>query len=606
MKFHSIVTTIVLTTPLWHTVHASHIVSGSNSRLPMSLSSVINDLEAEGASRITTVAFLTSRGITRQKRRDLFHSLFAIGEGKDQKQGEKQVEDIFHNIDQTKTTAFGKKMGGEEDDTSDGEEEEEEVEGVTKASSVGIAVANPLDNASITEVASTVLACGGNIVFVASLEDLSRGEGLFDKLAPAMEKILNESSVTTVVSSSSSSTASSSSSSTTTTTMTNSINPLAAIAGAVLPESPKPPAPRTLIVVVEGALTEQDLFQAKSKFEKAATNALSSIVQNVKPRAYTLEQVFDNIEYVSSNGGPIDELIQDLSPILSCDPATAASNVAKAVFQDSNTSLTSGGTLHNSPLDLAAARKLLPLGRKAVEDCLSTVRARTMNSEDGTMMLVADFGSLCDASVKNAMDELDIQAGKTLLEKSHVGKRIRSELVEEMYSDLESQYEEQLKLLNLACFESFKRDLSQLRLSPNLDKDMEKVAQNAVQLFVSKAKGLRSTKSKAIFWPKGDAQASKLKRELKEYVTLRLQIARADGKYRPVPRKGVTVGMHWLLPKPFGNDYRLEPWDVHAKDDLIYVPKDKITDVRKDDVVTGDWRNSIVPAPTASEMIYLK
>lgn len=568
MKFTSLITTIVLTT----CANASHIVSGSNSRLPMSLSSVINDLEAEGASKIATVAFITSRGITRSKRSLLLKTLFDItGEG----DHDDQVV-----LDQEKTTAFGKKMG--DDDHSSDDEEEAEHEEHGKAS-IGIAVANPLSNASITEVASTVLACGGNIVYVASLEDLSRGEGLFDKLAPAMEKILNEPA-----------------------SVMDSTNPLAnvqaVLAGAQSTSGEQKPRPRTLIVVVEGATTERDLLEAKKNLELAATNVLSSIVQNEKPRASTLEHVFDSVEYVSSNG-PIDELIEDLSGSISCDPSAAASSVAKAAFQDSN-NLTSGGKLHDSPLDLAAARKLLPLSRKAVKSCLSTVKDKTQGSQG--MLLVQDFGSLCDAAVKNAMDEFDAKAGKTLLEKSTVGKRIRSELMEEMYSDLESQYEQQLKLLSLACFESFKRDLSQLRLSPNLDKDMEKVAKNAVQLFVNKSKGLRSTKSKAVFWPKGDAQAATLKKELKEYVTLRLQSARADGKYRPLPRKGVTLGLHWLLPKPFGNDYRLEPWQVHAKDDLIYVPKDKITDIRKEDVMTGDWRDAIVPAPTASEMMYLK
>jgi hypothetical protein len=538
----------------------------------MSLSSVINDLEAEGASKIATVAFITSRGITRSKRSLLLKTLFDItGEG----DHDDQVV-----LDQEKTTAFGKKMG--DDDHSSDDEEEAEHEEHGKAS-IGIAVANPLSNASITEVASTVLACGGNIVYVASLEDLSRGEGLFDKLAPAMEKILNEPA-----------------------SVMDSTNPLAnvqaVLAGAQSTSGEQKPRPRTLIVVVEGATTERDLLEAKKNLELAATNVLSSIVQNEKPRASTLEHVFDSVEYVSSNG-PIDELIEDLSGSISCDPSAAASSVAKAAFQDSN-NLTSGGKLHDSPLDLAAARKLLPLSRKAVKSCLSTVKDKTQGSQG--MLLVQDFGSLCDAAVKNAMDEFDAKAGKTLLEKSTVGKRIRSELMEEMYSDLESQYEQQLKLLSLACFESFKRDLSQLRLSPNLDKDMEKVAKNAVQLFVNKSKGLRSTKSKAVFWPKGDAQAATLKKELKEYVTLRLQSARADGKYRPLPRKGVTLGLHWLLPKPFGNDYRLEPWQVHAKDDLIYVPKDKITDIRKEDVMTGDWRDAIVPAPTASEMMYLK
>jgi hypothetical protein len=504
---------------------ASHIVSGSNSRLPMSLSSVINDLEAEGASQVTTFAFLTSRGITRATRSNLLKSLFGIsGEGD-------HDDEIVDGV----TTAFGKKMG-EEHDTDDEEDE-------NAPPSIGIAVANPLPEATLTEVAATVQACGGNIVFVASIEDLSRGEGLFDKLAPAMERILNQDEDV---------------------------------------ENTDAKKSRTLVVVVEGAATQQDLLDAKSKLESAAATILANIVQpNPDRRATTLQLVFDSVEYVASSG-PVDELLEDIGGV--CDPASAASNVAKSVYQDANAQTTVAG-LSGSPLDLAAARKLLPLSRKALESCLYVVQANASN-EDGEMMLVRDFGSLCDAAVKSALNQFDVDAGSNLLEKSSVAKRIRSELVEEMYSDLESQYEEQLKLLHTAAFESFKSSLSQLRLSPNLASDMEKVAADAVKLFSDTSKTVRAKKAKSA-WPKAESQTSKLKKELKEYITLRLQTAKADGKYKPVPRKGTTVGFHWLLPKPFGNDYRLEPWQVHAKDDLQYVPKDKITDVRKEDVMTG-------------------
>jgi Root hair defective 3 GTP-binding protein (RHD3). len=535
---------------------SSHIVSGSNSRLPMSLSSVINDLEAEGASRVTTFAFLTSRGITQAQRSELLSSLFGIrGDG----DHDKEVVDGV-------TTAFGKKMGEEHDTDEEEEEEEDDEEGRELATpSIGIAVANPLPNAAVNEVAATVQACGGNIVFVASLQDLERGEGLFDKLAPAMERILNR-------------------------------DEKSQEDGSVSEGR------KTLVVVVGGATTQQDLLDAKAKLESVAASVLSNIVQpDPNRRATTLQLVFDSVEYVASSG-PVDELLEDIG--FACDPATAASNVAKSVYQDANTQTTVAG-LHGSPLDLAAARKLLPLSRKVKESCLSVVRQNCSN-EQGEMMLVKDFGSLCDAAVKSTMQQFDQEAGPKLVEKSSVGKRIRRELVEDMYSDLESMYEEQLKLLHTAAFESFRANLSRLRISPNLASDMEKVAAEAVKLFSDTAKSLAAKKVRSVVWPKPDSHASKLKRELKEYVALRLQTARADGKFRPVPRKGVTMGLHWLLPKPFGNDYRLEPWEVHAKDDLIYVPKDKITDVRKEDVKTGDWRDAIVPCPTANEMMYLK
>jgi len=392
---------------------------------------------------------------------------------------------------------------------------------------------------------------------VASVEDLSRGEGLFDKLAPAMEKILNH---------------------------------------------PDWKSKKTLVVAVEGAATQQDLLDAKSKLESAAATILSNIVQpDPNHKADTLQKVFDSVEYVPSSG-PLDELLEDVGS--SCDPAVAASNVAKCVYKEGLTQ-TSVAKLHGSPLDLAAARKLLPLSRKAFEDCLAIVQDNS-SDEDGEMTLNRNFGALCDAAVKSTMEKFDVEAGSTLLEKSKVAKRIRSELKEELYADLEGQYEEQLKLLHLSAFELFKSRLSQLRLGPNLASDMEKVAGDAVNMFSQAAKTLRAKKAKTAVWAKADVQTSKLRKELKEYITIRLQAAKADGKFRPVPRKGVTMGFHWLLPKPFGNDYRLEPWEVHAKDDLVYVPKDKITDVRKEDVETGDWRDSVTPCPTANEMMYLK
>jgi hypothetical protein len=513
----------------------------------MSLSSVINDLEAEGISKVTTAAFLTSHGVTKSARADLLRKLFAIsGEGD-------HDEDVQDGV----TTAFGKKFGEHSDDEEEEEEEEDEA--------VGVAIANPLVGASVTEVAATVQACGGNIVFVASYQDLSRGEGLFDQLAPAIERIMNQP------------------------------NNEEGGGGGLLTKS--------LIIVVEGATTKEDLVDAKEKFENAAAIMLSNIVQpDPTHREVTLQKIFDRVEYVSSLG-PVDEFIADIGPF--CEPDVAKANVAKSVFDNVNTQTTSVARLHKSPLDLAAVRKLLPLSRNELNFCMNTVRSATTN-EDGNTRLVKDFGALCDASVQRSMERFNTGAGPLLLSQSKVAKRIRSELLEEMYAELETLYEEQIELLHLAAFESFKSNLSKLRLSPNLASDMERVSQDAIQIFTTTSKSLRSKSSAAKSWAKADAQACSLKQELREYITLRLQAARADGKYRPVPRKGVTLGFHWLLPKPFGNDYRLEPWQVHAKDDLIYVPQDKITDVRKEDVLSGDWRKNVVPCPTANEMMYMK
>lgn len=552
MKFTHLASFIItLFGAITPTSHASRIVSGSTSRLPMSLSSVINDLEADGASRISTVAFLTSCGITQSKKSALLKTLFGIpaAAAADEEEDEAVTDG---------TTAFGKKMGEEQEEGIEeemGEDDEDET--------TGIAVATPLADASVNEVAATVQACGGNILYVVSSEDLSRGEGLFEKLAPALEKIVN-----------------------------NVDEKDEETEGDENSEQKI----KNLVVVVEGATTADELMAAKAKLESAAATALNSIVQpDPNNRVTALQQVFDSVEFVVSSG-PVDELLEDIGGF--CGPSEAAANVAKSVFNDGTAQ--SAAALNQSPFDLAAARKLLPISRDTLANCISTVQTNTGGD------LNPDFGALCDAAVQNAIADFDSKAGDALLKGSSVAKRIRSDLYEEMYAELGTLYEDQLELLNIASFAMFKSNLSKLRLSPNLASDMEKTAAEVVQTFTSTSKKLRAKNGNTLYWPKADAAANNLRKELKEYITLRLQAARADGKFKPLPRKGVTVGFHWLLPKPFGNDYRQEPWQVHAKDDLVYVPKDKITDVRKEDVISGDWRDNIVPCPTANEMMYLK
>ena len=85
-----------------------------------------------------------------------------------------------------------------------------------------------------------------------------------------------------------------------------------------------------------------------------------------------------------------------------------------------------------------------------------------------------------------------------------------------------------------------------------------------------------------------------------------VEAAKASGQFKPVPRKGVTVGMHWLLPKPFGNDYQQEPNLTRSADDLVYAPVDGLTDVSGSEIRSGDWRRGVVLAPSGAEMLYLK
>mmetsp|Transcript_33340 Transcript_33340/g.98327 ORF Transcript_33340/g.98327 Transcript_33340/m.98327 type:complete len:557 (-) Transcript_33340:586-2256(-) len=529
----------------------SDVVSGSTSRLPMGLSEVITDLEAEGAGRIATCAFMSSRSVPRGRRSALFRSLFGVtGDGEED-----------HQVEDGSTTAFGKRMGEDGAGTANGDDDEE--------SGVGVVVANTCGRRSVAEVAASVQACGGSVVYVADPNDLDRGEGLFDVLAPAVERYLAS---------------------------------CADDGEGELGSLGQAERKSALLVVLEGG-SAAEMAAARSKFEAAAAVMLSSIVQPEGKRCKALQEVFDRVEYVPSTVA-VHELLCEMGGS-GTDPATAACAVSSAVTDLEKSGMAASCGLAK-PVDLAAARRLGDASHNALKFVMSTVEQATTAEDGSSAQLVPDFGALCDAAVKRAMEDFDAQAG-SLTKKSAVAKRIRRDLLEEVYAELADLYDIQLKELRSATFGSFRKGLSQLRLGPNLPDEMNRVVTESVAAFVSQAKKLRAHgRGVSLSWSASDAAASDFRRELKEFSTDRLNKARVEGKFRPAPRKGVAIGLHWLLPKPFGNDYRQDPWNVHAKDNLVYTPPDKITDVSKADVKTGDWRKSVVPNPTGSEMIYLQ
>jgi hypothetical protein len=452
----------------------------------MSLSTVVSDLEAEGIAQVAPACFLTSRGVTEETKAQMF------------------------GLEDPSTTSFGTDSG------------------------VCVALSK---SSSVPEAASTAVACGGNIVYHPDEDDLARGEGLFDTLGPAMERILNED-----ISS-----------------------------------------PTSLVVVAKNPT------ETKSQLEEAATEILSNLVSTRKQVA-VLKDVFDKIEYVET----AEEAMKLLE--VSTDPSEAqesiASTVASEFWQGAPLAFISSSSI-TSPKDLAAARQLGPAARKALETAVETVKSM---SDDG-QTIVANFGDLCVAAKKRAMEELEESAATPALLSSTVGKQIQSNLKEELEGKLADLASVQLDLLQEACFVDFKAKLSKLRLSPNLASDMQAIAKESVSDFVKRAKKMPVSTA--------DAKTT-FNNRLREFCSERLLAARASGQFRPIPRKGVTIGMHWLLPKPFGNDYRQEPWLVQATDNLVYVPPDKITDVNPGEVTTGDWRSKIVPSPSGNEMIYMQ
>ena len=93
---------------------------------------------------------------------------------------------------------------------------------------------------------------------------------------------------------------------------------------------------------------------------------------------------------------------------------------------------------------------------------------------------------------------------------------------------------------------------------------MNQVTKTSLAAFVRQARRLVAP-SAAGTWSTATAAAA-LHLKMQETVVSRLASARAQGKFRPLPRKGVTIGLHWLLPKAFGKDAST----CHRKSLVIY------------------------------------
>jgi hypothetical protein len=342
-------------------------------------------------------------------------------------------------------------------------------------------------------------------------------------------------------------------------------------------------SPTTLLVVTKNPK------ETKALLEDAAADILSNLV-STKKKVGVLGDVFDRVEYVKTTEDAM-ELLE-----VSKEPSQAQESIAATVASDfwQSTPMPFISSSSNmSPKDLAAARQLGPAARKALQNAIDTVKSM---SQDG-QTVVSNFGDLCAAATKRAFEELEEAAASPALSSSAIGKQIQANLKEELEGKLADLASVQLELLEEACFVDFKAKLSKLRISPNLSSDMQAVAKESVTDFVKRAKKMPISTA--------DAKVA-FQNRLNEFCSDRLLAARASGQFRPLPRKGVTIGLHWLLPKPFGNDYRQEPWMVTATDNLVYVPPDKITDVSPEDVASGDWRSKVVPSPSGSEMIYMQ
>jgi len=650
----------------------NRIVSKSSTRLPMSLSLVVNDLEAEGADRVVTAAFITSPGVSAKRRREILPDLFGFDRDDDLSEECDDDEDL--------DSAVAAKFGGEDGDTSSDSEDDEDI--TQHRSSGGIAVAMIPSDASANRISSTVHACGDTVVYIVTRDELlNNNNGSFKlrssalaPLVPALEGMLRR---------------------------RNEENEEQADLGEENGENfnSQQPLKRILVVAIddpngeggvvdvndEGALDQelrQCLNSAAADMLAAVARPLGGVSKNESNDAGALGLAFDEIVAIpvsDANGEPIriDTILRNggTSKTSSTaasgvpgasswgrDPASAAATVAAAVPNDeagmaatsargTGARLLSSGTVLDDAGDLVAVRTLGRIAAETERKCLYSVKLRCMGYQDdegvyeslddpedllpnpeglnGVVeglgengLLIEDYGELCAAAMGVALDEYDAHPAcrgiaSSNSKNSPLVRQVRSDLIRNLRSELSIglNAESQIQLLRQTYIERFESEMRKLRLTPALPQDLERLANDNTKGFTKALTGMVVKMPRSLRGNQGSsdgasetqsnsAHASSFRKEVRDKTASMLLRARASGKWLPVPRKGVSVGLHWLFPRPFGNDVRSEPWEVRGRNDMVFVPEDGLTDVSKDEIRKGDWRDAVVPAPMAPYLMH--
>ena len=393
------------------------------------------------------------------------------------------------------------------------------------------------------EAMATVEACSGAILYVMQDASSTLNASL---LAPAVERVINSSKLSA--------------------------------------DGGKPP----LVVIVNGAVDES----VKRAFLNQAHDMMTNLVQPVSTsaRVRNIEDVFA-LQFISASHA--DDVANLLSSV-SCEPSSASSIVASTV---ASVGVPPESSNKLSPIDLAATSKLGPAAKNAFDAAVQPLVA------DAEGALIANFGMRVDTALKNAGEMFDDAAGNDILKNSAVGKRKKKDLLDEVLAELENVYDDQLIQLRIACFERFRQSLSSLRISPNLPKDMDEKVAESVKDFATAAKKLKPS---SVSWSSSGAQTD-YRNMLKEFCTDRLKAARLSGAFKDAPRKAVTVGLHWLIPKPFGTDSQQTPSSGRFDpSNIVYTPPTRRVDVGASELVegTGAWKSQVTPSIAGSAMVY--
>ena len=603
---------------------------------------------------ISAACFLSSQTLTRQEQQHVCHVLLgnnkSMGEKEDKDNNKEEEEEEEMDFDHVKAAGFCvTTMTNHNNDKAPQQQQQQQWIGC---------LAFPT---SLAELSSCLLSTRGQIVYVPSSMDLLRGEGLMTLLAPALQQILQLDTSTT--------------STTTSSLLTRTAKLMIVILDPTTMKLAQEQVAKalemtlsTLIVDRPSSVSSSYLVVSKEEEEEEhdGTDAAVFPKKRTTTTPLTIGDIFGGgIEFVTLDqaaqslwgGGRGQAGTEALSSSTTTNnnnmnnkkPLTDLSLLTQAAAGLSTTrTLTTTTTTSSSwtPREWAAARVLMEPAQRIVDNCLETVQqARTIVVRDDgntvtTKTLIPAFGELCTTTLDSAATELNhLTTTLTTATTATAARAICSQAMESLTWQLQEEVLDQLQLQHVQSFRDLETRLSKILLGPQLARDLNTVAHQVQKEFSHAAQRLSfgnknnnggGTTPTTLLLPNNvvTLAISEFQRTVQDRIKKALLNAQATGKFRPLPRKGVTVGLHWLLPKPFGNDYRQEPWMVHATDNLVYLPSSSspsstttkrgvVMEVDPSSVLSStattvddsyqnnnDWRSQIVPNPAGNELIY--
>jgi len=238
----------------------------------------------------------------------------------------------------------------------------------------------------------------------------------------------------------------------------------------------------------------------------------------------------------------------------------------------------------------------------------STFESKIIVIADSDTVAVRDFGAQAAELTKEGVENFDAAADVAKTKGVNQGDiaKMRKNMIDEMRRAFTTGYKVQAENLEKEEFGLFKKNLSSLRVTPNLASEMEDALKTSTKAFTSSLATLGFAGAISIFSssPLSLGANRSYKEKVKAFNEERLLAARASGSFQPIPRKPVSLSAHYLIPSLFNEgDYRQA--SQQDPNNIIYTPANKRSEVMKDDVLKGrDWRSKVSPPASDPSLVF--